>query len=126
MVSTPDRLHRLYCALTRRFPIVVAGLLLTVQPAAAQTTPDGCTVPDSFTPLFNLLNTLAEIAFVAGLSIGLLGLLVAGTYMMLPGQDSNRKGKEIAKHVIFGTILLLSANMIMSFLTSQLGTALCS
>jgi len=126
MVSTTDWLSCLCQRLTHRVPIVVAGLLLAVQPAAAQTTPDDCTVPSSFDPLFNLLNTLAEIAFVAGLAIGTIGLLVAAIYIMAPGQDSTRQGKNIAKHVLIGTVLLLSANMIMAFLTSQLGTAMCT
>jgi len=126
-MSWNTRLDQFYRENTRRLWIIIGVLLLGVDPVAAQTTtPDGCTTPEAFTPLFDLLNTLAEIAFVAGLSIGLLGLLIAGTYMMLPGQDSNRKGKDIAKHVIFGTILLLSANMIMTFLITQLGASLCT
>jgi hypothetical protein len=76
--------------------------------------------------LFNLLSTLAELAFVAGIAIGTIGLLIAAIYMMAPGQDSTRRGKDIAKHVLIGSVLLLSANMIMTFLITQLGASLCT
>lgn len=126
MLSVRTRLSGLHTRLTRRVSIVLGVLTVGVQPAAAQTVPGDCTVPESFTPLFNLLSTLAELAFVAGIAIGTIGLLIAAIYMMAPGQDSTRRGKDIAKHVLIGSVLLLSANMIMTFLITQLGASLCT
>lgn len=85
-----------------------------------------CSVPEDMSPLFDLLDTTGELALVAGVGIGTIGLLVAAVLMMWPSQDSTQRGKEIAKHVIIGAVLLLSANMIMSFLVMQLGTSICS
>jgi len=103
---------------------VVAVMVLST-PAAASHDDLPCTVPESLTPLFDLLDTVTQIAFLGGILLGTIGLLVAALYLMLPGEDANRRGKQIAKHVLIGTVLLLSAQMIIGFLVSQLGTAVC-
>lgn len=80
-----------------------------------------CDIPSSFKPLIELLDSLTELAFLAGVGIGVLGFLVAGLFLMLPGQDNSRRGKLVAKNVFIGAILLLSAQMIVDFLVVQLG-----
>jgi hypothetical protein len=44
----------------------------------------------------------------------------------MPGEDNSRLGKKVAKNVLIGTVLLLSANMIVSFLVNELGTTICT
>jgi len=76
-------------------------------------------------PLVLLLHSLTELAFLAGVSLGVLGLSVAAIFLMLPGPENNRRGKMLAKNVLIGVILLLSANMIVAFLVSELGGVIC-
>ncbi len=79
-----------------------------------------CDPPSSFDPLLNLLSSLTELAFIGGIGLGTIGFLVAGTFIVLPGQENTRRGKLIAKSVFIGTVLLLSAQLIVDFLVSQL------
>lgn len=97
----------------------VVSLTVTAAPAAAQTIPQGCST-SGLGPLFHLLSTISELLFAAGVALGGIGFLVAGIYLVLPGQDNTRRGKEIAKHVLFGLILILSADLIVQFLVNQL------
>jgi len=104
----------------------VAVVTLFTTPAAATHDTLDCTVPADLVPLFNLLDTFTQLALLAGVTLGTLGLSIAGIMMLWPGQDMTRRGKDVAKHVIIGTIILLSAQAIVSFITSQLGTTLCA
>lgn len=104
---------------------ILTTLFVFTTPAAAAHDNLPCDVPGSLTPLFELLDTITQLAFLGGVGLGTIGLLVAALFMMLPGEDSNRRGKQVAKNVLLGTILLLSAQMIISFLVSQLGTTVC-
>ncbi len=106
--------------------LMLVSVVMLSTPAAAAHDNLPCTVPESLTPLFDLLDTLTQLAFLGGVGLGTVGLLVAALFMMLPGEDSTRRGKQIAKHVLVGTVLLLSAQMIISFLVSQLGTTICT
>lgn len=85
-----------------------------------------CETPSSFEPLLGLLDSLVELAFIGGIGLGTLGFLIAGLFLMLPGQDNSRRGKLVAKNVFIGAVLLLSAQLIVDFLVSQLGATLCS
>jgi ABC-type Fe3+-siderophore transport system permease subunit len=76
-------------------------------------------------PLFALLDSLVQLTFVLGLSLGLLGFMAAGLAFMIPGEDNNRRGKLIAKSVFVGMVLLLSAHFIVSFLVNELGGVVC-
>lgn len=105
---------------------VVPAVTVMTTPAAASHGNLPCTVPEALTPLFDLLDTITQLAYLGGVGLGTVGLLVAALFMMLPGEDSTRRGKQVAKHVLIGTVLLLSAQMIISFLVSQLGTTICT
>jgi hypothetical protein len=95
-------------------------------PAAAAHDSLPCEVPDSLVPLFDLLHSITEIALLAGIALATLGFVTSGILLMLPGEDSTRRGKQVAKNVLIGTILLLSASMITSFLVSQMGSTICT
>lgn len=99
--------------------------LALIQPAAAQT-PEGCNPPENLQPLFDLLNSITELAFLGGIGLATLGFTSAGLLLIAPGQDYTRLGKSVAKNVLIGSILLLSANMITSYLVSQLGANICA
>lgn len=88
--------------------------------------PIECDTPSSFEPLLGLLDSLVELAFIAGIGLGTLGFLVAALFLMLPGQNNSRRGKLVAKNVFIGSVLLLSAQLIVDFLVSQLGAILCT
>jgi len=110
------------------FLVLVSAITVLTGRATGQNATDGaveCTPPDGLGPLFDLLNTIAELAFLAGIGLGTVGFLVAAIFYMLPGENYSRQGKRVAKNVLIGTILLLSSNMIVSFLVSQLGGTVC-
>ena len=108
--------------------IVASFTALTVftSPAAAAHDSLPCSPPSSFQPLFDLLHSLTQLAFIGGIALGTLGLLTASLFVLLPGEDNTRRGKQVAKNTVIGTILLLSSNMIIQFLTSELGTTICT
>ena len=104
-------------------PITRPELLPVLQSAADDL---DCETPPSFEPLLGLLDSLVELAFIGGILLGTLGFLVAALFLILPGQDNSRRGKLVAKNVFIGSILLLSAQLIVDFLVSQLGATLCT
>lgn len=110
---------------SQAFAVGLVLILVGATPAAAAHDSLGCEVPADLQPLFGLLDTLTQLAFVGGVGLATLGFLTAGVFLMLPGQDNSRRGKTVAKNVLFGTVLLLSANMVTAFLVSQLGAAIC-
>jgi hypothetical protein len=112
--------------LVKALPAVVALALLT-NPVAAQSATSGCTIPPSLQPLFDLLSTLETLAFVGGVSLGVVGLSTAGVMIAGPfGEDWVRRGKQVAKNTILGVVILASANMVVAFLISQLGPSFCT
>ncbi|RCU48631.1 hypothetical protein DU504_06600 [Haloplanus salinus] len=73
------------------------------------------------------MSTLETLAFVAGVSLGVVGFSVAGLMIAGPfGEDWVRRGKQLAKNTILGVVILASANMVVAFLISQLGPSFCS
>jgi hypothetical protein len=109
--------------------LVLSALLLTLtaQPAAASHDNLPCSVPPELEPLFELLHTLTDVAFLMGIGLATLGFTVAGILIAGPfGDDYTQQGKRLVKRVFFGTVVLLSAGMIVSFLISQLGEPFCT
>jgi hypothetical protein len=122
-----SNLHQgLKYGLSKALPAAVA-LSLLINPVSAQSATDNCTIPSSLQPLFDLLGTLETLAFVAGVSLGVVGLSVAGIMIAGPfGEDWVRRGKLVAKNTILGVVILASANMVVSFLITQLGPSFCT
>jgi hypothetical protein len=112
----------------KRFAASITLLLaVTVQPAAAAHDNLPCSVPPELLPLFELLHTLTDVAFLMGVGLATLGFTVAGILIAGPfGDDYTQHGKRTVKRVFIGTVLLLSAGMIVSFLTSQMGGTFCT
>jgi len=104
---------------------VIASISITAQPAAASHGNLGCSPSQAFEPLFQLLHALTELAFLGGVLLATLGFLTAGILIIIPGQEYTRRGKQIAKSVLIGIVLLLSANMIVQFIINQLGSVVC-
>ena len=69
--------------------------------------------------MFNFLNSITELAFLGGVFLATLTFVVAGIAFIVPGQDYNRIGKTVAKNGFIGTVLLLSANMITTWIVSN-------
>jgi hypothetical protein len=84
-----------------------------------------CNVPQSIAPLFELLNTASTLAFAGGVGLASVGLLISGGFYMMPGPDGTRKAKQLLKRVIVGTVILLSAEAILTFLIGELGQPFC-
>ena len=105
--------------------LIVAGVAVLSMPVAAVHDSVPCPIPPELLPLFELLHTFAELAMVLGILIGTLGILIAGIMWMIPGPDWNRRAKGTATYVVVGTVILLSAHMIMAFLISQMGGTFC-
>lgn len=97
-----------------------------IQPAAAAHDNLPCEVPSNLEPLFALLDSITQLAFLGGVGLATLGFSIAGLMLIMPGEDNSRLGKKVAKNVLIGTVLLLSANMIVSFLVNELGTTICT
>lgn len=106
--------------------IVVAVVLLFSTPAAASHGTLNCSLPGEIEPLLAFLDTIVQMLLFGGVSLGTLGLTLAGIMVIWPGQDMNRRGKDVAKHVIIGVVILLSAQMVMAFLVSELGSLACA
>ena len=101
-------------------------LILFIQPAAAAHDNLPCEVPSNLEPLFALLDTFTQLAFLGGVGLATLGFSVAGLLLIMPGMDNSQLGRKGAKNVLIGTILLLSANMVVAFLVNELGTTICT
>lgn len=110
---------------TQAVSVVLLTLFVATGRAAAGHDSLPCEVPTDLTPLFNVLDTIAQVAFLGGVGLATLGFVVAGVFIVVPGEEYTRRGKDVAKHVLIGTILLLSANMIVAFLVSQFGVTIC-
>lgn len=123
-----DRLLPSWNQHIKRLTVSIALLLmLTVQPAAAAHDNLPCSIPPELLPLFELLHTLTDVAFLMGVGLATLGFTVAGILIAGPfGDDYTQHGKRTVKRVFIGTVLLLSAGMIVSFLTSQMGGTFCT
>lgn len=100
-------------------------LVFGVTPAAATHDSVPCPIPEQLQPLFNLMHALTELAMLAGVGLGTLGFMFAGICYIIPGQKWNNRGRNVGKHVFLGVIILLSARMIVAFLTSQMGGVVC-
>jgi hypothetical protein len=121
-----ERASRIGVQQTKRvlFQLIPALLLFTT-PAAASHGTLNCSSSQAFQPLFQLLHSLTELAFLGGVGLATLGFTTAGLLIIIPGQEYNRRGKQVAKAVLFGTIILLSANMMVQFIVNNLGGAVC-
>lgn len=110
--------------------LAVATVLIIVvgsMPVAAAHGNLPCPVPPELKPLFELLHALTEIALLGGIGLGTLGFTIAGVLIAGPfGPDYAERGRKLAKQVFIGVTLILSASMIMAFLTSQLGGTICT
>jgi len=106
---------------------VSTALLLSfaASPAAAAHGNLNCDPPESLMPLFELMHTLTELAFLAGVVVGTVGFMFAGILYMVPGRENAERGKDVAKHVFIGVVILLSANMVIAFLVNELGGVVC-
>lgn len=94
-------------------------------PIAASHNTLNCSTTGPFGPLFQLLHSLTELAFIAGVALATFGFAFAGISYIIPGEEWNRRGKQAAKNVLIGTIILLSSNMVVSFLVRELGGVVC-
>lgn len=119
-------LQRVKTASTQAVSVLLLALVAATGRAAAAHDALPCEVPPDLVPLFEVLDTIAQVAFLGGVGLATLGFVVGGVYIVLPGEEYTRRGKDVAKHVLLGTILLLSANMIVSFLVSQFGVTICT
>jgi len=107
--------------------VSIVSLITTSKPVAASHSSLPCSVPPELLPLFELLHTLTDVAFLMGVGLATLGFTVAGILIAGPfGDDYTQYGKRTVKRVFIGTVLLLSAGMIVSFLTSQMGGTFCT
>jgi len=126
-----ERLRRKGNRLIKTILWTITVCLLFIQPAAAQSNESSengldyinfpCKPPEGLMPLFELLDTLIELSLLAGVGLGVLGLVVAGIMYAAPGDDLTQKAKKVAKSTVVGTVLLLSAPFIIDFFVSQIG-----
>ncbi len=100
-------------------------LFVVSQPAAAQSDTLPCEPPEDLSPLFSLLEGIIELLFITGVGVGTIGFILGGIYMMLPGDDSSRKGKTVWKYTLFGTLLVLSSQMVMEYMLGVLSPGFC-
>jgi hypothetical protein len=113
--------------LTRRriAHVTLLTILVTSEPATAAHGSLECPPPESMGPLLEFIDTVAQLAFTAGFGIASLGLIVAGVLFMAPGEDNTRRAKQVLKNTLIGAVILLSSDMILAFMVTQLGGATC-
>lgn len=102
--------------------LAVAAVVLLVEgsmPVAAAHGSLPCDPPPGFGPLFQLMHDIGQLAQLSGIVLGFIGFSIAGVMFVIPGPEWNQRGKRLAKAVIIGAIILLSANLIMAFLVSH-------
>lgn len=104
---------------------IAASLAIMSTPVAAAHGSTSCPSNSAFGPLFQLLHSLTELAFIAGVALATFGFAFAGISYIIPGEEWNRRGKQAAKNVLIGTIIMLSSNMVVSFLVRELGGVTC-
>lgn len=108
----------------------IIGMVATfgANPAAAShgSLPGDCTIPDGLTGLFTFLHGLSTILFIAGIGVAVIGLSVAAIYFMLPGPEKTQQAKQIVVNVVIGTVLLLSANGVVTWIIRQFGDTICA
>ena len=102
----------------------ILGITAMSQPALAQ--PEGCTVPADLQPVFDLLNAITQAAAAIGIVGATLGIVIAGIFYMWPGADMNRRAKSIILTTVGGVAIILLANAIISFVTTNIGNTVCS
>jgi len=106
--------------------VPLLGLVLVAStPAAAGHDSLSCDPPEDLSPLFDLLHEVTQLLFMAGVALGTAGFILGGIYMMLPGDDASQKGKTIWKYTLFGTVLVLSSEMIMKAMVDTLSPGIC-
>lgn len=110
-----------------RFTVTVSTLLvMAVSPAAAQTNstspaPVNCRVDPSMKPLVQFLGEVIVFTKYMGVLVGTLGILTGALMIAGPfGRDIAQKGRTVVKSSILGLLILVSASMIVGFVTSNL------
>jgi hypothetical protein len=104
----------------KRLPAVLLAVIIVTGVAAAQTGSGGA---GELEPLINLLESIAELLFLAGSTLGVIGFGTAGVMYMIPGEDWSRKAKGVVKNTAIGLVILLSSNMFVNWLVTQLPAA---
>lgn len=123
-----DRIRTVKAQIVKLQVKATVGLFAAVaisQPAAAQSDTLPCEPPEDLSPLFSLLEGIIELLFITGVGVGTIGFILGGIYMMLPGDDSSQKGKTIWKYTLFGTLLVLSSQMVMEYMLGVLSPGFC-
>jgi len=115
-----------YCLAGARSLLIACVIWVTVRPAAATHGSLECEPPESMMPLFSLLDSITQLAFLGGVALATLGFSVAGLCFVVPGQEWSQRGKQIAKSVLIGTMILLSADMVVSFIVNEMGGVVCN
>ncbi|SDQ40592.1 pilin [Natronobacterium texcoconense] len=83
----------------------------------------GCEVDAEFEPLFNLIDSLITLITLGGLAVAVLSLTVAGLVYMFGTRDQIVRAKRRVRAVLIGLVIILSANMVVVWLVSQIGGA---
>lgn len=112
-------------AVTHRLVTVTATLLLVTSPVAAQQQGGDCPIPSSLQPIFDLLQTIAELLLYGGIGLGVIGFSAAGILFLMPGGDNSRRGRMLAKNVFIGVVILVMAYGMTEFVATQLGARVC-
>lgn len=83
-------------------------------------------LPADFGRLFVFLDRIAHLLLFGGIAIATPMLLIGSILVIGPfGADGRRRGIQIIKYTLFGLILLLSAQLIVSWIVGQLAPVFC-
>jgi len=98
-----------------------ALLLITVQPAAATHEVVGCeTSEGELEPLLMLIHDLTRFLMTAGAALAVLAIAYGGLVFLIGSQDKIREAKRRVKVALLGSVILFSAPLIISYLSSRL------
>ncbi|MCU4753438.1 pilin [Halobacteria archaeon AArc-curdl1] len=104
--------NRLY----RHGTIAVIALLLWANPVAASHENAECPPPEEFLPLLEFLHSVEQLGVVIAFALLTVVLIAAGVSWMIPGEDWNRRAKQILKNGLAGFLLVLMAPMMSAFM----------
>ncbi|ELZ80161.1 hypothetical protein C454_11126 [Haloferax gibbonsii ATCC 33959] len=70
--------------------------------------------------MVQLIQSLLQFTIAAGLMLGALGFAVVGVMFIIGGLETRRRAKQYFKDIFIGTVILVAAPSIISFIISSM------
>jgi type IV secretory pathway VirB2 component (pilin) len=102
-------------------PLSAVFVSITTEPVAATHEMVGCeTYEGELEPLLMLIHDLTRFLMTAGAALAVLAIAYGGIVFLTGSQDKIREAKRRVKVALLGSVILFSAPLIISYLSSRL------